>query len=538
MSLVSQHREVETLATQIEGLLQQCKIIARRLKVGRPSRMILSSEFSLVLPSQEVATRMVNLYFQSFESAHRILHEPSFWTEYQNFWNFPDNVTTETRLKILLVVGIGSSLDHQDGPDTKLRSMIHQWIYAAQIWLSGPLEKDRLDIPGLQIYCLTILAREIFSVGGDLVWMSMGSLIHRAMQMGLHRDPKHFPEMPVLQAELRRRLWATVLEMVAQSSLDTAMPPRIALDEFDTEPPSNVNDDEIDESSASIRPHPRETYTSTSMQLILLESLPTRLRILRLLNGIHTEISYLDALAPSSELTEVLKTYSIFVKENAEFISPFRRNLLVLLLRRFMLLLHFPFAEKARDNPLFQYSLKASLDAALAIISPEPNDSFSYLMTMGGGMFRKSFRIAFVAITLELLAETESQRVEGTLHHKIHYRGYLKQAVRDMITFSANRIKHGETNVKSHMFLSMVLAQVDAAEIGSSCELKIAQSAKDSLEFCLDLLQKRADLSAQQSTNDAGITPTSLDSGLEDFGLDVDLESFFQTAGFSWSTSR
>jgi hypothetical protein len=312
MSLGSQDSEFGALAAQIKGLLQRCKVIARDLKVGRPSRMILSSEFSLVPPSHEVATQMVNLYFKFFESTHRILHVPSFWTKYQQLWNDPGNVSTEIRLKILLVVAIGSSLDQQEGSDIKLRSTIHQWIYAAQMWLSGPLEKDRLDISGLQLYCLTILAREIFSIGGDLVWMSMGSLMHRAMQMGLHRDPKNFPEMPILQAELRRRLWATVLEMVAQSSLDSAMPPRIALDEFDTEAPSNVKDDELDEFSVSIRPHPRAIYTSTSMQLILLESLPVRLRILRLLNGLDSDISYLDALALSSELTTVFKTYSKF----------------------------------------------------------------------------------------------------------------------------------------------------------------------------------------------------------------------------------
>jgi hypothetical protein len=76
--------------------------------------------------------------------------------------------------------------------------------------------KDRLNITCIQIYCLTILAREVFAIGGDLVWISMGSLVNRAMQMGLHRDPKHLPPMPVLQVELRRRLWVTILEMLVQ----------------------------------------------------------------------------------------------------------------------------------------------------------------------------------------------------------------------------------------------------------------------------------------------------------------------------------
>jgi hypothetical protein len=176
---------------------------------------------------------------------HRVLHVPTFWAEYERYWDRPESVTIDLRLKILLVVGIGSSLhDHEDAAAAHRNTeMVHQWIYAAQTWLSGPLEKSRLDMTGLQIYCLTILARQIFSIGGDTVWMSMGSLVHRAMQMGLHRDPKHLPAMSLLQAELRRRLWVTILDLVVQSSLDSWMPPRISLDEFDTDPHYNIHDD-------------------------------------------------------------------------------------------------------------------------------------------------------------------------------------------------------------------------------------------------------------------------------------------------------
>ena len=109
--------------------------------------------------------------------------------------------------------------------------------------------------------------------------MSAGSLIHRAMQMGIHRDPKHLPAMTILQAEMRRRLWATIIELALQSSLDSSMPPRISLDEFDTEPPANINDEDLEESTTALQPHPRTTYTAASLQLTLFDSLPTRLRI-------------------------------------------------------------------------------------------------------------------------------------------------------------------------------------------------------------------------------------------------------------------
>jgi hypothetical protein len=154
------------------------------------------------------------------------------------------------------------------------------------------LSKGSAQHTCIQIYCLTILAREVFAIGGDLVWISMGSLVNRAMQMGLHRDPKHLPPMPVLQVELRRRLWVTILEMLVQSSLDSVLLPRLSLGDFDTEPPSNINDEEIDESTKIVHPHPRSIHTTTSIQLALLDVLPIRLRIVQLLNGLHTELAY------------------------------------------------------------------------------------------------------------------------------------------------------------------------------------------------------------------------------------------------------
>ncbi|KAI1379303.1 hypothetical protein F4677DRAFT_442283 [Hypoxylon crocopeplum] len=528
-----QGTETGALHVQIGTLLQKCKNVARAIKAARPSRCLWCPDFDLAPPSREIADTMVNLYFRLFESTHRIIHVPSFWTEYQRYWDHPESVTIDLRLKVLLVIGIGSSLSEHAYTDAGFRSTVHQWTYAAQTWLSGPIEKDRLNIAGLQIHCLTMLARQVFSVGGDLVWTSMGSLIHSAMQIGLHRDPKHLPKMTVLQAEIRRRLWATVLEMVVQSSLDTAMPPRISSDEFDTLAPSNYNDDEIGESRAAPQPHPKHTYTSTSMQLLLLDSLPTRLRVLQLLNGLHSELSYVDVLALSSEITDAHRACSSFMKENEHSgVTAFHRNLFDYLVRRFLIPLHCSFASKALSNPLFYYSHKVSLDSAMAIMSPEPDQGFSRLLAIGGGMFREGIRYASTVITFELVTQVKAQHLDGTLQRNSQYIELLKKTVRDMISLFAERIRQGETNVKSHMFVSMILAQAEAMEAGIPCELKIAQSTKDSLELCYELIKARAG-GASPYPSDAGLTPMGLDGGLDGYGLDLDMDFFWPDAGFS-----
>lgn len=97
------------------------------------------------------------------------------------------------------------------------------------------------------------------------------------MQMGLHHDPEYLPRMSPLNIELRRRLWATIMEMIVQSSLESGQPPLISFDDFDTKPPSNINDSEIDESTQTLpRPKDRTIFTDTSLQLALLQSLRIR----------------------------------------------------------------------------------------------------------------------------------------------------------------------------------------------------------------------------------------------------------------------
>jgi hypothetical protein len=113
-----------TSFSQIRDLLQGCKSLARTIKSGRPIRCLLSLA-ELSPPPREVADLMVDRYFAYFESAHRILHEPTFRKNYQNYWERPETTTTKLRLSILLVVGIGSSLQEYTDMKAEVRDMVH-----------------------------------------------------------------------------------------------------------------------------------------------------------------------------------------------------------------------------------------------------------------------------------------------------------------------------------------------------------------------------------------------------------------------------
>jgi len=510
-----QEPNVRRLTLQMGELLRSCKIVSQSRKSGQTNPLSVNDDQNMLLPDQDrtMAYTMTGLYFSHFESTYRILHIPTFWREYEECWSHKSTTTTAIRLKVCLVIAIGSVMHDSD---SSFRNMARQWIYAAERWLADPIEKQKLDVCMIQIHCLVILARQLLSVSGDFIWTSMGTLVNRAMQIGLHRDPKHLPKMTILQAELRRRLWVTIFEMVVQSSLDSAMPPRILLADFDCSPPSNLDDDAIDNDTVMLVSCPENTFTSTSIQLKLYSSLVTRLRILQVLTDLHNDLKYEKVLGLSSQLLEAcaeLRSFSDSHKQHG--LTQFHQNILIFMVHRFMIPLHCPFVRKATQNPLFIYSINASLDASIAIVSPQKDTSYSQLMAVGSSFCKEAIRLSATIISLELLSQINEQRHIGTIHCNVQSREHLKQGLRNTIDMALARLRNGESNVKSHLFLSMILAQAEAVEFNRPVELEVAKRGLESIRLCYDILRTRATI---------GIDDLLCVSPDDDFGFGMDLE--------------
>jgi hypothetical protein len=131
----------------------------------------------------------------------------------------------------------------------------------------------------------------------------------------LHRDPSHFPKISVYHGEMRRRLWATVLEITAQSSLDMGMPPMVSINDYDTKPPANINDEDMGEGiEAPLDAKPETVFTDSSIQIGFTRTLPVRLEIIKLINNLRFDLSYDDVLRVGSELTSACRKGMIFFK--------------------------------------------------------------------------------------------------------------------------------------------------------------------------------------------------------------------------------
>ncbi|CAI6333520.1 unnamed protein product [Periconia digitata] len=491
----------------------ECKRMARTIKGTRMPRPSIDEEVKGTMPGKDVGDQLVQCYLRTFEGAFRVLHIPTFFRDYESYWSNVEAAKPSVIIKMLLVFAIG--VPFYTGPEQpRLRASSAKWIQAAEAWLSAPYQKSRLNMAGLQIHILLLLARQVCSVDGDLVWISAGSLLRSVMHLGLHRDPKHFQNISQFHVEMRRRLWATVMEVTVQMSLDMGMPPMISLDDYDTQPPSNFNDDDIgslDGSSFS----PRPISEISSMQRSLYETLPLRLEITRRLNSIRSPPSYKETLGLAKDLLSQCHGHSKFFHEavNSGFETvpnPFQVKLFDVSIRRFALCLHRPFFNKAKDSPEYYYSRKICLDLSVMIATPVADlsqgeqDDWLRLSHHSVGFFKSIFLHSISTVYLELILQLEDQENSmtfyparssisaepGTSHPVLSpqleiYRNIIINAKKS----ARERIRSGETNAKGFTWLCAAVARIDALASNSDPEAAVLLAAKHAIVETEELMR-------------------------------------------------
>ncbi|XMA20749.1 hypothetical protein WAI453_013540 [Rhynchosporium graminicola] len=547
-------------------MLGECKAISRAAKATPHNLYLLNPHFRESVPSRDVCDKLVACYLRTSESIFRILHIPSFHREYNQYWLNPAGTGSPFIIKLLLVMSIGA-VYYQEPDSAHWRGQALQWLFAAQSWISTPFEKKRLHISGLQIHCLTLVSRLDNAVAGDLIWNSAGSMVRMAFQMGYHRDPSFLPNMSPLHAELRRRLWATIMEINIQAALDSGMPALISTDDYDTEPPANLDDDDVDESVTSMpKSKPSHVFTQTSLQIRLLSSIKLRLLIVSHSNNIRLEPSYEEVLRINTELSKCLKENNAFISKVLQSsphppkISQMDKNNFDIAIRRYLLTLHRPFSARATRDPRFYFSRKMCLDLATMFLtypstnSSEPSppeghqDDYTRMTILRGGFCKGLIINACIVIFSEIIAQLEEETTFTDQSRMA--REPLKNLLRGAVDLLAKRVEFAENNVKGHLFISVVLAQIEALEVGANQEVNVIEAGRKSVALCLELLKRRIpqrvsagdyDRHVEDGTSPDGIGVTGgvgeipdprMDFTMDDWNMDFNLPDSWLVSGW------
>lgn len=337
-----------------------------------------------LLPSRRVVDDLVVLYLTYIESAHRILHVPSFLRELEHFWaqkETPDLVSPAFVVQLLLVLACAWNLADPDTLKSKSDDSLKcftaiEWVLHAEKWLQRASIK-RPEITALRLYVLLIIALNSHGMERSKAWLATGTLVKQAMLAGYHRDPSHYTKISMFNKEMRRRIWMTIVELDLQVALDRGMPPSVQVSDYDSEPASNVNDNEIQETISEL-PTARSSreLTDCSFQTVLAQSLPLRLRICKLMHSPRISCNYDEILRMDWELGRYLSKIPTWSMSDADdFQTQHKVILLKALLEtkigHILLSLHTPFAIEASREPLFIPSARARMEAATMLLSTQ-----------------------------------------------------------------------------------------------------------------------------------------------------------------------
>lgn len=136
-----------------------------------------------------------------------------------------------------------------------------QCLILARYTMGGPYILEAL------IMVLTgefILLKESANDG----WLLISMILHLAVRMGYHRDPDHFPEITPFEAEMRRRIWTTILQLDLALSLEMGLPRSATDTHIDTKLPRNLRDCDFEEDTTEMPPPRPETECTPVLPLI------------------------------------------------------------------------------------------------------------------------------------------------------------------------------------------------------------------------------------------------------------------------------
>jgi hypothetical protein len=476
------------------------------------------------------------------------LHIPSFRRDYDALWidNTEPDPAFLIQVKLVLAVGAITYDDH-----FSLRTSAIHWVHEAQNWLAKPDFKSRLNIQSLQTEILLVLARETVNVGGELVWISAGALFRAAVCMGLHRDPTNLSKRTTLVTEMRRRLWNTILEIVLQHSLISGSPPFFSLQDFDTEPPRNFDDDQfLGEDPA---PKPETNFTQSSIAVAFRKTFPSRLAIVKFLNDLGTSGTYEETLRLDANLRasyKILRQTLQVYKSNA--LSPpsqFQIRSLDMIINHTLCSLHVPFLGRAIHNTTYAYTRKVILETILKVwcsaypsssthtnthtaISPSLDD-LSCFTLCGSGFFRTA---AFQASHLMVVTlKTQLQEEEST--GPVPLRPDLLSVLEDVKTWCLRMIRAGETNIKCYLLMSIVVKQLrtrmqgrDRSEDEPAGSVSLMMKATEEAEkVCLEILKETAARGGQVDGTVEGLEEESsglgIASGIDNMAMNMPSEA-------------
>ena len=371
------------------------------------------------LPPRPVADRLLAKFFEMKEPAWMIFHIPTFSKDYQNFWEHifwehpPEKVSCVGLLFFVFAHAalychrIGEEVPGNLGRPLEIFETFKH--LGAQCLAHGDYTTPgRYKVEAMILYFgCEYLAQQDAAIGTSVLF---SAIIRLAMHMGMHRDPRHYRGVTPYEGEMRRRIWALLVELDVLLSFQFGVPSNINHRFCDTEPPRNLHDDDYEETSKEIPPSRPETERTVTLYSIV------KGRLSRVFGNITAAISsrerltYSELLVLDKQLKDVHDSFPSVLRHrpfSKSLVDPteliIQRYWLELLYQKSRLVLHRRYIGIGRLDKRYAYSRRTCLDAATEILQHQ--DHIHCEMQLGGRLAKDRWFVNCLSIHDFLLAD-------------------------------------------------------------------------------------------------------------------------------------
>ncbi|KAJ6790268.1 hypothetical protein PWT90_06584 [Aphanocladium album] len=378
------------------------------------------------LPPRPVVDRLVS-YFFNVEISQGVLHSGQFLREYEQFWKSPEE-TSIIWVGLLLTI-MCLSIYCQDAVAGDVQAAAE--TVAGTHTLQPRRQDKRALADSYKTKAIKCLHMGHYTKGGPHVletlilyvlieWFHLedmdfsvsvlvANMVQIALHMGYHRDARHFPSISLFDGEMRRRVWAMIVQLDFSVSAQLGLPGVLRHSHVETSRPRNLYDHDFDVNTkilADSRPENEVTpvlYTIAKLRLVTVgrkvmdvvtDRLPTSYSATV---DIDEEINDARDSLPSS-----LQWKGIASALNSSSLTILLTIFLECITLNLKVVLHKTFLEPEYYEKKHQSARKICLDAALRLLALQ--HLVEEEIQPGGLLYESRWRISTSVISPFLLA--------------------------------------------------------------------------------------------------------------------------------------
>ncbi|KAF5650113.1 uncharacterized protein FTJAE_678 [Fusarium tjaetaba] len=329
------------------------------------------------IPPRPVVDRMVARYFNTQGVVPSILHSGHFLQEYDKFWQDPHAMSCIWIGLLFSVMCVATlcqhSIDDPTDPEfqERLRLFREQTLHSLVL---GQYTKGGEYV--LETLINYLICESFMSQDDETgLWLVQGIIVQLALSQGYHRDPSNFPSITPFSGEMRRRVWAVIVQLDLRLSSQMALPCVLKSQQYDTAEPRNLLDSDFDKNTAELPPSRPETEVTRVLYSLAKGRIDKMMGLVSdLVNDTkehpYTEIMELDRKLQAAEasLPPIFQWQPL---SQSFMVAPeivMHRVLLQLAIQRLTIWLHRKYLAPPYTQTCYQYSRNACVQAAIKIL--------------------------------------------------------------------------------------------------------------------------------------------------------------------------